>query len=284
MPYIVDIDQARRDYPQYTFITALSPSAQKAAFHVQDQGGRDLCLKIIRPDTDGVRVRREIDALISVSHPNLSRIVEYTFSSTPDGQKHYIVEDFVEGDDLTSKYANSQPWEFAEIALFFAKMCDGLAQLRTLDLVHRDLKPSNVRVRPDGSPVIIDFGLVRHLNLPDLTQTIDGARLGTVPYFAPEQWDGTRHDIEHRTDLFAVGILLYMAMTGIHPFFRQEMTHQQLHDAVCESENHFDNATWIQAPSQWKLLSRSLLARDRVDRPFDAKLVAHMLRKLGGLL
>ena len=283
MPYIVHIDQARRDFPQYTFVTALTPSAQKAAFHVQDQDGRDLCLKLIAPQSEAVRVGREIDALIAVSHPNLSCIVEYTFSSTPSGQRHYIVEEFVEGDDLTCKYANNRPWDFTDIAQFFAQMCDGLAELRTLDLVHRDLKPSNVRVKTNGSPVIIDFGLVRHLNLPDLTQTIDGARLGTLPYFAPEQWDGTRHDIEHRTDLFAVGILLYMAMTGAHPFYRQGMTNQQLRDAVCNSDDHLNNAAWVQAPSQWQLLSCSLLEKDRSRRPFDATTVAHVLEKLRSL-
>ena len=92
-----------------------------------------------------------------------------------------------------------------EVVRFFASLCDGLAALKAKGIVHRDIKPQNIRVRSNGDPVIIDFGLARHLGLPDLTKTIQGARLGTPAYFAPEQFDGNRHDIDHRTDLFAVG-------------------------------------------------------------------------------
>src|ERR1019366_6588709 len=107
---------------------------------------------------------------------------------------------------------------------FFAALCDGLSALKQEGIVHRDIKPENIRVKPSGAPVIIDFGLARHLSLPDLTQTVEGAAIGTPLYFAPEQFDGTKHDIDHRTDLFALGILLFEALTGEHPFYRPSMT------------------------------------------------------------
>ncbi|MCK4857905.1 MAG: serine/threonine protein kinase [candidate division Zixibacteria bacterium] len=283
MPFVIDIDAARRDYPQFAFIKALTPSEQKAAFHVRDNDGNDLCLKIISPDCDTDRIKREIDALVSISHPNLARLVEYTYSSRPSGQRHYIVEEFVDGHDLSAKLQTEQPWQLQDVAQFFAKLCDGLSELRKLELVHRDLKPSNIRVRADWTPVIIDFGLVRHLKLPDITQTIDGARFGTPAYFAPEQCRGTKHDIEHRTDLFALGILMYQSLTGAHPFLKPQMTVKDLYDGICDSQDHLNAPIWVGLPSRWRLIGEKLLKKDRTDRPYDATQVAAVLRKLGGI-
>ena len=218
MTFTLTLQDAQAQFPDYTFVKALTPSAQKAAFHVRDHDENDLCLKIVAPTYERDRLEREILAMQMVDHPNVVRLYEYTFSSKPGQQRHFIVEEFVDGSDLTDKMRPGQPWVLQEAVQFFAKLCDGLAALREKGIVHRDIKPQNVRVRPDGAPVIIDFGLARHLGLPDLTQTLQGARIGTPVYFAPEQFDGNKHDIDHRTDLFAVGILLYEATTGEQPF------------------------------------------------------------------
>ena len=151
-------------------------------------------------------------------------------------------------------------------------------------IVHRDIKPANIRVRPDRTPVIIDFGLARHLNLPDLTQTNEGAAIGTPQYFAPEQFDGTKHDIDHRTDLFALGILLYEALTGESPFYNPKMrTWEELRKAVCESSVHLTKTSFQALPQNWKILNERLLEKDRAKRPSDAKQVSVMLKRLGGL-
>ena len=151
-------------------------------------------------------------------------------------------------------------------------------------IVHRDLKPANIRVRPNGSPIIIDFGLSRHLNLPDLTQTIDGAAIGTPRYFAPEQFDGTKYDIDHRTDLFAVGILIYEALTGESPFYQPTMTTRaQLRYAVCETTVHLAKRSFQALDSKWQTLLVRLLQKERAQSPADARQVGAILKKLGGL-
>src|SRR4051794_5115023 len=81
VPFVVPLAQAQRDYPNYTFVAALTPSEQKAAFHVRDQAGTDLCLKIISPNYDIDRFHREITALQSIVHPNVVGFKEYTFSA-----------------------------------------------------------------------------------------------------------------------------------------------------------------------------------------------------------
>lgn len=284
MPYVVDIKAAEQMFPEYTFVQPLTPSEQKAAFHVKDKAGNDLCLKLIAPNYERDRLDREIQALQTINHPNVVKLIEYTFSSKPGQQRHYIVEEFIDGKDLKDTLTPGKPWAIREVAKFFFALCDGLFAMKEKDIVHRDIKPANIRVRPNGSPVIIDFGLSRHLNLPDLTPTIAGAAIGTPRYSAPEQFEGTKHDIDHRTDLFALGILVYEALTGESPFYHSTMTTvAQLRQAVCESTVHLTKPSFQALDPKWKILLTRLLEKERAKRPSDARQVGAVLRKLGGL-
>lgn len=283
MPFDVPMDQAEADYPEYTFISPLTPSGQKAAFHVKDTQGQDLCLKIIAPNYSIDRVDREIQALQSISHPNVVRLIEYTRSSKPGQQKHCIVEEFIEGTDLGQSLQPGQQWSRPDTSVFFTALFSGLAALDALNIVHRDLKPSNIRVRTNGSPVIIDFGWARLLDQSSLTDTPNGAQIGTPQYFSPEQCRGTKHDIDHRTDLFASGCLLYQALINIHPFWRDGMTFSKLYDAICESNDCFDVPDFLALPEQWQIIIGRLLEKERADRPYNAAQVATILQKIGGI-
>jgi len=280
MPFVVPIEEARAQYGEFEFISALPPSEQKAVFHVRDEGGQDLCLKIIAPDYSIDRLEREILALQSLSHPNVVRLKEYTFTTKRGHHRHYMIEEFIHGTDLSDQLRPSQNWPRPRCSEFFAALCDGLSALGSIRVVHRDLKPSNIRVRPDESPVIIDFGLARHLALPDLTSTAEGAAIGTPAYFAPEQFLGTKHDIDHRTDLFAVGILLYQALVGLHPFYRRGMSYELLCDAVCQSNGHLVGSQFEALPTNWQLLLSRLLEKERARRPHGAEQAARILRGL----
>jgi serine/threonine-protein kinase len=283
MPYTVPLEDAQAQFSEYQFLEALTPSEQKAAFHVRDATGRDLCLKLIAPTYSMDRIDREITALQLLSHPNVVRLVEYTFSTKEGSRRHYIIEEFIHGTDLQALLPPNTEWEMNRILSFFAQLCDGLEALRSIHLVHRDLKPSNIRVRPDGRPVIIDFGLARHLALPDLTKTAEGAAIGTPAYFAPEQFTGTKHDIDHRTDLFALGLLLFHAAIGHHPFFHDGISYADLQDAVCLSQSFASDPAFRALPPSVGILLTRLLAKERVRRPQSAAQVAAILRKTGGL-
>lgn len=278
MVFTVGIESAKAQFPDYTFVKSLTPSAQKSAFHVRDIGGRDLCLKIISPDYGSNRLHREIMAMQNIAHANVVSLLEYTFSSTPGSLKHFIVEEYVEGDDL-----DVQPgiaWDRPRVAAVFSQLMDGLQQLNANDIVHRDLKPSNVRLRPNDSPVIIDFGLARHLQLTDLTATVDGAQIGTPTYFAPEQFKGTKYDIDHRTDLFAAGIIIYQTLVGRHPFYADGMTRADLQQRVCDCDDFKGDSDFVALPRNWQLLVEKLLEKERAKRINSAQQVAKVLRKL----
>lgn len=264
MPYQVDIAEARADFPQFAFIRRLTPSEQKCAFHVRDKStGQELCLKLIAPDYSLDRLNREVEALQGIHHPNIVRFIEYTYSSRPNSLQHYIIEDFVGGTDLTEELVEA-PWDLSRAADFFSQVASALETLRKVGVVHRDLKPANIRVRPDGSPVLIDFGLARHLSKPDLTKTEAGAQIGTPLYFAPEQFRGTKRDIDSRTDLFAVGLMLYQALIGEHPFATNGTTWADLEAATCAGLS--PKPAFESLPPRWKLIIRRLLAVERARR------------------
>lgn len=277
MIFSYPIEQARKDYPEFTIISALTPSAQKAAFHVQ-KNGEEFCLKIIAPNYGIVRLEREIIALEGLSHPNIVKLVEYYNSTVGGLRKHYILEKYINGTDLDAHLGTS--WPRDRVSNVFSSLCNGLSELSKHNIVHRDLKPSNIRINTNGVPVIVDFGVARLLDLVSITDTPQGASIGTPLYFAPEQFLGQRHDIDHRTDLFALGILIYQATTGIYPFAQANMTIDQLQDAICTSESYKTLPEFTALPEKWQQVISKLLAKSRIDRPYNASQVGKMLRGL----
>lgn len=282
MAYVIPISDAQSLFPDYVFLDALTPSEQKAAFHVQDASGRDLCLKIIAPNYSIDRIEREIIALQSLSHPNVVNLIEYTFSTRGGQPRHYMIEEFIEGTDLSDHLLPSHPLSEKSTLKLFVPLAEGLTALGDLGIVHRDLKPGNVRVRPGETPVIIDFGLARLLYLPDITTTAEGAAIGTPQFFAPEQFTGTKYEIDHRTDLFAFGLLLYMALVGEHPFFQAGMGYQDLSDVVCNSYDYLSVDGFVHLSPEWKLIITKLLEKQRGKRPTNAEQVLKILCKIRG--
>jgi serine/threonine protein kinase len=284
MPYVVPINVAQGWFPDFEFLAALTPSVQKAAFQVRRKSdGNEFCLKLIAPNYDLDRLGREVLAMQMINHPHVVTMTEYSIAVRGGVQVHYLVENFIAGSDLSAHLAPGTCWPAEKAFPFFAALSDGLSELATHNIVHRDLKPSNIRVRPDGSPVIIDLGLARHLDLPDLTLTGQGAGIGTPKYFAPEQFTGTKHEIDTRTDLFALGILMHEALVGCHPFYVAGMNRDAFRDAVCNGDAYLNEPAFQALPNPWAVLLPRLLAKERSNRPNNAAQVRDILRKAGGI-
>jgi serine/threonine-protein kinase len=280
MVFQVQIDEAKQLYPDYEFIAALTPSAQKAAFHVK-RDDKDYCLKIVAPSQSIDRVQREVLAMQSLNHPNVARVVEYEYSARSGETRHFIVEEFVAGTDLSEYLASQGKLSLDQIKELFVPLCDGLDTLALNGIVHRDLKPSNIRVDLDHKPVIIDFGLARILDMESLTATAEGARLGTPKYFAPEQLRGTKRDIDPRTDLYALGVILYEASTGKHPFLTDSpRTFDELDEAICTSENFKTDSDFLSLHPTLRLVLQRLLEKERGRRPSSASTVGNILNGL----
>ncbi|MGZ5989491.1 MAG: serine/threonine protein kinase, partial [Rhizomicrobium sp.] len=126
----------------------------------------------------------------------------------------YIVMEMIEGPSLKTKL-DSLPLPCAEVAAIGARAAAALHDLHRQHVIHLDIKPSNIIMRGDDA-VLIDFGLSRHTQLPDLPAEEISGPIGTGPYISPEQLDGVRDD--PRSDLFALGVVLYFFATGERPF------------------------------------------------------------------
>ena len=127
----------------------------------------------------------------------------------------YLVIEWIEGTSLES-IVNRAPLAAGEVARLGAAVADALHSIHRQDAIHHDLKPENVIIRPSGEAVLIDFGMAHHARLPDLLAEQKRSAAGSAPYVSPEQVSGNRADL--RSDLFALGVILYEMATGKLPF------------------------------------------------------------------
>jgi eukaryotic-like serine/threonine-protein kinase len=132
------------------------------------------------------------------------------FSTEP-----FIVMELVPGTSLLPKL-ETLPLPIDEVVTIGQKVAAALDSLHRQRVVHLDVKPSNIMFRPSGEAVLVDFGLSRHLDLPDLVGEEYRLPYGTAPYMTPEQVMGQRHD--YRIDFFALGVLMYFFATNQRPF------------------------------------------------------------------
>src|SRR5262252_10432003 len=193
-----------------------------------DPGGMASFWRVSRPGTDMPMVmkiplmRRGEDPLtivgFEVEQMILARLTGPhvpRFVAAGDFERPYIVMEFLAGRPLRS-LLDKTPLAPEEVAAIGAKVAFALHDLHRQHVTHLDLKPSNVILRDDGEAVLIDFGLSRHDQLPDLiAEEFEGA-VGTGPYIAPEQVLGDRGD--PRSDIFSLGVILYFLATGERPF------------------------------------------------------------------
>ena len=162
--------------------------------------------------TEGV-VGFEVEQMIlsAIDSPFVPRFV----GAGDLAQTPYLVTEWIEGESLESVVTRA-PLPAEQVARIGAAIADALENLHRQDVIHLDIKPGNVLMRPDGSAMLIDFGLSRHARLPDLMAEEMRRAVGTAQYISPEQVVGVRSD--PRSDLFALGAVMYELTTGELPF------------------------------------------------------------------
>lgn len=177
---------------------------------------RNVAIKILLPERQGdekflARFDREAKALAQLSHPHIVKVMDY---GKHEGNP-YLVMEYVAGPTLNKRYELPMAWNQAfQILLPIVRALDSAHRNK---IVHRDIKPSNILISDTGQPMLTDFGIVKLLE-DQQTQVLTGTGvgIGTPSYMAPEQSQG--RDVDARTDVYSLGVVLYELIAGIKPF------------------------------------------------------------------
>jgi len=158
------------------------------------------------------RFIHEAKAASALNHPNIATIYEINEA----GGQMFIAMEYIEGKPLNkiAGDANLRPLPIDEAINYAIQIAEGLQAAHKKEIIHRDIKPANILITKDGQVKIVDFGLAKLAGRTLLTK--EGTTLGTVAYMSPEQAQGA--EVDHRTDIWALGAVLYQIVTGKQPF------------------------------------------------------------------
>jgi Tol biopolymer transport system component len=234
---------------------------------------REVALKVLPSDvaTDRERLarfQREAEVLAALNHPNIAHVYGL--------EDNALVMELVEGDDLAERLARG-PMHADEALPIAKQIAEALETAHEAGIIHRDLKPANVKVRPDGTVKVLDFGLAKALQDPktsgpqDLSHsptitspamTMRGVILGTAAYMSPEQAKGK--PVDKRTDTWAFGCVLYEMLTGTKAFDGEDVTDTIV--AVMSKDPDWPRLHALPIPPATERLIRRCLVKDRRNR------------------
>jgi hypothetical protein len=249
----------------YQILTRLGTGSMGEVYRARDTRlGRDVAVKVLLPHVAGdadrlARFTREAQVLASLNHPNIAHV--HGLEDTNDTRA--LVMELVEGPTLADRIA-AEAIPVAEALSIARQIAEALEAAHQNGIIHRDLKPANIKVRPDGTVKVLDFGLAKTLEAASsrqstatasptisLHETQPGMVLGTAAYMAPEQARG--RPVDARADIWAFGCVLYEAVTGVRAFKGDDVTDTMV--AVLSTE-----PDWRVLPAPASRL-RPLLAR-----------------------
>jgi eukaryotic-like serine/threonine-protein kinase len=261
----------------YRIESVLGSGAMGVVYRGTDEKrGRPAAVKVVsgeiaRGGKVQKRFEREAEILQQFRHPNIVRFLAWgKFRGT-----WYIAMEFIQGMTLEKLLQESGPIEWREVVDLGIQVCDALHYAHERGVVHRDLKPSNLMVTEDRRVKLTDFGIAKDLDRTSLTAT--GRTLGTAAYMSPEQIRGTPA-VSHKTDLYALGAVLYQMLTGKAPFEGSSpvvLMHCHLNEPAPRP-----SAKVHEIPRALDDLVVTLMAKVPTDRPWDAAAVGVVLTEL----
>jgi serine/threonine protein kinase len=190
----------------------------------QEPVRRMVALKIVKPGMDTrqviARFEAERQVLALLDHPNIARV--YDAGTTETGRPYFVME-YVKGQSIT-EYCDQHKTGIEDRLKLFRQVCEGVQHAHQKGIIHRDIKPSNILVTVEGDravPKIIDFGIAKAVTQSLTERTLfthQGQLLGTPEYMSPEQVDMATQDIDTRSDIYSLGVVLYQLLAGVLPF------------------------------------------------------------------
>ncbi|HEY4055243.1 MAG TPA: serine/threonine-protein kinase [Kofleriaceae bacterium] len=231
----VPIDQV--DIPGYAIRSTLGEGGMGTVYGAVDAATQQpVAIKVLQVFADEAlaRFKQEATIMEKLHHPGIARVL----SAGDARSRPYIVMEHVEGATLDKYIERVDPPRSARLALFAEmppgrSVCDAIEYAHRAGVVHRDLKPANIMVRPDGDVTILDFGVARSAGS---SRTQVGDILGTPLYTSPEQAMGRNNEVDARTDIYSLGVILYELIAGQPPYALKGLNLPAAVSMICKAQ------------------------------------------------
>lgn len=266
-------------FPGYQLIREIHRGGQGVVYQaIQDATKRKVAIKVLlegpyASEKARRRFEREIELVASLKHHNIISI--FDSGHTSDGRQ-FCVMDYVRGVPL-NQYVRDRKLALPDALQLFGTVCDAVNYAHQKGVIHRDLKPSNILVDADSNAKVLDFGLAKMVGGPEHTLiSATGQVLGTLPYMSPEQTHGNSDEIDTRTDVYALGVILYEMLTGNYPYpVAGQMAEVLRH--ITETEPKPPSRNWGEVLG---VSGRSSRRRQKADCPIDDEVETIVLKCL----
>jgi serine/threonine-protein kinase len=218
----VDIQWLRKTFTDLSEITPLEAGGQKWVFRCINSDHRPCVLKLIKPGAARY-LDRELEAvsrLGQIPSANVPQIYGYNTISSQIGELIWLLEEYVNGSDLYEilRHGSLNRTQLLRLA---SDLVSIVKDAESVNIVHRDIKPKNIKIDPEGKCWLLDFGIARILDLESKTRTDAPFGPHSPGYSAPEQFRYQKRNIDGRSDLFAIGVVLHESATGENYFLKE---------------------------------------------------------------
>ena len=254
---------------RYRVIRGIGRGGFGTVYLAEDQAiGEEVILKVLNPQfsaDENVERRfvQELKLTRKITHKNVIRIFDFMDL----GGAHAVSMEYFPGRDLGKVLAEDAPLNPGRSLGILAQVCEGLAAAHAVGVVHRDIKPANILVGPDDETRVVDFGLASAGQQSGSRLTKSGLLIGTPEYMAPEQISSEA--VDHRADLYSMGILMYEMLTGARPYTAE--TPVKVLFLHLEGEATPPGTLAPHLPESLQALIMSAMARNRDERPATAQ-------------
>jgi serine/threonine-protein kinase len=279
-------DLIGRTISHYKITATIGAGGMGEVYLAEDiQLDRKVAVKILPSELAQDRERmsrfvREAKAASAIDHPNIVHVYEIG----EDDNLHFIAMQYVEGETLRRKI-NEKPLSIDEFLQYAIQLTDAITEAHARGITHRDLKPANIMISGKGHVKLLDFGIARIektaptqeiSGFETMSHTKKGAVIGTIAYMSPEQALGK--NLDHRTDIFSMGILFYEMITGKHPFSGNNPS--ETIDKIIHSHPDAISRLNYSVPQELERIIRKCLEKDPANRYQSASEILVDLRNL----